>query len=118
MAALVVSRYHPALKNRYQSLIARGKAPKVALVALMRHLIIHLNRLRFKTVAILVADRRQCCQGSGPLQGAFIPIRIQNNSYATAPAGMDLFFANRLVKERRLGQMPKSLVPARRWTFL
>ena len=45
MAALVASRYHPTLKNRYQSLIARGKAPKVALVALMRHLIIHLNSL-------------------------------------------------------------------------
>jgi len=45
MAALVASRYHPALKLRYQALIARGKAPKVALVALMRHLIIHLNTL-------------------------------------------------------------------------
>jgi transposase len=45
MAALVASRYNPALKNRYQALIARGKAPKVALVALMRHLIIHLNSL-------------------------------------------------------------------------
>jgi len=45
MAALVASRYHPTLKLRYQSLIARGKAPKVALVALMRHLIIHLNSL-------------------------------------------------------------------------
>jgi len=45
MAALVASRYNPTLKLRYQSLIARGKAPKVALVALMRHLIIHLNSL-------------------------------------------------------------------------
>ncbi len=45
MAALVASRYNPTLKIRYQSLIARGKAPKVALVALMRHLIIHLNSL-------------------------------------------------------------------------
>jgi len=45
MAALVASRYNPNLKNRYQHLIARGKAPKVALVALMRHLIIHLNSL-------------------------------------------------------------------------
>jgi len=51
MAALVASRYHPALKNRYQSLIARGKTPKVALVALMRHLIIHLNSL-FKPLAV------------------------------------------------------------------
>jgi len=45
MAALVASRYNPTLKIRYQSLIARGKAPTVALVALMRHLIIHLNSL-------------------------------------------------------------------------
>jgi transposase len=45
MAALVASRHHPSLKTRYQHLIARGKAPKVALVALMRHLIIHLNGL-------------------------------------------------------------------------
>jgi transposase len=43
MAALVASRYNPHLKTRYQSLIARGKAPKVALVALMRHLVIYLN---------------------------------------------------------------------------
>lgn len=45
MAALVASRYNTTLKLRYQSLIARGKPPKVALVALMRHLIIHLNGL-------------------------------------------------------------------------
>jgi len=45
MAALVASRHHPTLKTRYQHLITRGKAPKVALVALMRHLIIHLNTL-------------------------------------------------------------------------
>jgi transposase len=45
MAALVASRHNPILKSRYQHLIARGKAPKVALVALMRHLIIHLNCL-------------------------------------------------------------------------
>jgi transposase len=43
MAALVASRYHPQLKSRYEELIARGKPAKVALTALMRHLIIHLN---------------------------------------------------------------------------
>ena len=43
MAALVGSRHNSFLKARYQHLIARGKAPKVALVALMRHLIILLN---------------------------------------------------------------------------
>lgn len=45
MAALVASRHNPILESRYQHFIARGKAPKVALVALMRHLIIHLNGL-------------------------------------------------------------------------
>jgi transposase len=45
MAALVGSRYNAVLRSRYQQLIARGKAPKVALVALMRHLIIYLNQL-------------------------------------------------------------------------
>ena len=49
MAALVASRYHPELKSRYQKLIARGKPAKVALTALMRHLIIHLNS-RLKNV--------------------------------------------------------------------
>jgi len=43
MAALVASRHHPRLKAIYQRLIARGKPAKVALVALMRHLIIQLN---------------------------------------------------------------------------
>lgn len=45
MASLVASRHNPFLKARYQHLLAQGKAPKVALVALMRHLIIHLNTL-------------------------------------------------------------------------
>lgn len=45
MAALVASRHNVTLKARYQHLLSRGKAPKVALVALMRHLIIHLNAL-------------------------------------------------------------------------
>jgi transposase len=52
MAALVASRYHPQLRPRYEHLRARGKAPKVALVALMRHLVIRLNhRLRSRAPA-------------------------------------------------------------------
>lgn len=43
MAALVASRHHPRLQKIYQRLIARGKPAKVALTALMRHLIIQLN---------------------------------------------------------------------------
>lgn len=43
MAALVASRHHPRLKVIYEHLIARGKPHKLALTALMRHLIIQLN---------------------------------------------------------------------------
>jgi len=43
MAALVASRHHPRLKGIYEHLIKRGKPAKVALTALMRHLIIQLN---------------------------------------------------------------------------
>jgi transposase len=45
MAALVGSRANAVLRERYERLRARGKPAKVALVALMRHLIIHLNAL-------------------------------------------------------------------------
>lgn len=45
MAALVVSRHNPVLRSRYERLLARGKPPKVALVALMQHLVLHLNSL-------------------------------------------------------------------------
>ena len=45
MAGLVAALRNPRLKGFYQRLIARGKAKKVALVAVMRKLIIHLNRI-------------------------------------------------------------------------
>jgi transposase len=45
MAALSASRSNPILKTVYQRLRARGKAHKVALVAVMRKLLIHLNSL-------------------------------------------------------------------------
>jgi transposase len=45
MAALVAARHNPILKAFYQQLIQRGKAPKVALTAVMRKLIILLNHL-------------------------------------------------------------------------
>jgi len=45
MAALVGSRSNAVLRQRYERLRAQGKPGKVALVALMRHLIIHLNVL-------------------------------------------------------------------------
>jgi transposase len=43
MGALVASRYNPILRDFYQHLLSKGKAPKVALTALMRKLVIHLN---------------------------------------------------------------------------
>jgi transposase len=45
MAALSASRFNPILKAFYQGLIARGKPHKVALTAVMRKLIVYLNRL-------------------------------------------------------------------------
>ncbi len=45
MSALVAAFRHPQLQPFYQRLVAKGKAPKVALVAVMRKLIILLNRL-------------------------------------------------------------------------
>ena len=45
MAALVASRYNPVLKAAYQRLIERGKAKKLALMAIARKLLIILNAI-------------------------------------------------------------------------
>ena len=45
MAALVASRHNPVLKPLYLRLLARGKAKKLALTALMRKLIVLANHL-------------------------------------------------------------------------
>src|SRR5512145_863327 len=45
MAALVASRYNPVLRAFYQRLRALGKAPKTALVAVMRQLLTMLNAM-------------------------------------------------------------------------
>jgi transposase len=45
MAAFSASRRNPILKAVYQRLRAAGKAHKVALVAVMRKLLIHLNSI-------------------------------------------------------------------------
>lgn len=45
MCALTASVYHPELKEKYRNLLDRGKAKKVALTALMRHLLIILNAI-------------------------------------------------------------------------
>lgn len=45
MAALAAARWNGVIQARYAHLIARGKKPKVALVACMRKLLLHLNSL-------------------------------------------------------------------------
>lgn len=45
MAALAATRWNSVIKAQYARLIARGKKAKVALVACMRKLLIHLNSL-------------------------------------------------------------------------
>ena len=45
MAALVATRFNPILKEFYQKLLANGKPKKIALTAVMRKLLIHLNAL-------------------------------------------------------------------------
>ena len=45
MAALTVRKYCPPLRDFYERLIAKGKKPKVALIALMRRLVGILNAL-------------------------------------------------------------------------
>ena len=45
MAAFSATRFNPILKDFYQRLKAKGKPHQLALVAVMRKLLIHLNRL-------------------------------------------------------------------------
>jgi transposase len=45
MGALVASRHHPKFRAFYEKLKAAGKAPKVALVAVMRKMIVILNAM-------------------------------------------------------------------------
>ncbi len=45
MGALTAARMNPTLRAFYQGLVARGKAPKVALVAVMRKLVVSLNAM-------------------------------------------------------------------------
>lgn len=45
MPALVAMRFNPDLKAKYEQLVAAGKAPKQAITAVMRKLIILANAL-------------------------------------------------------------------------
>lgn len=49
MATLVATRSNPVITSHYQSLQARGKPKKLALVACMRKLLIHLNSILAET---------------------------------------------------------------------
>jgi transposase len=51
MGALVASRHNKRLKSFYQRLLAKGKAKKVALVAVMRKMIVMLNAMLQKNTA-------------------------------------------------------------------
>ncbi|MBS3933204.1 MAG: transposase, partial [Truepera sp.] len=45
MAALVATRFNPAIRAFYERLLNQGKAKKVALVAAMRKLLVILNAM-------------------------------------------------------------------------
>lgn len=45
MPALVATRFNPDFKTKYQAMIAAGKPPKVAIVAIMRKLVVLANAL-------------------------------------------------------------------------
>jgi len=45
MPALVAARFNPDLKAKYSALIAAGKPPKVAIIAIMRKLVVLANSL-------------------------------------------------------------------------
>ena len=45
MPALVAAHHNPGLKHKYQTLLARGKPPKVALTTVMRKLLVLANAL-------------------------------------------------------------------------
>ncbi|MCP3680855.1 MAG: IS110 family transposase, partial [Gammaproteobacteria bacterium] len=45
MAALVAARHDPRMRAFYHRLLAKGKAKKVALVAVMRKMLIMLNAM-------------------------------------------------------------------------
>jgi len=51
MAALVASKHNAILSEAYGKLVARGKAKKVALVAIMRRLLICLNSIMSKVLS-------------------------------------------------------------------
>jgi transposase len=65
MAALVASRHNPVLKEFYGKLVAKGKPRKVALAAVMRKLVVLLNRIVRDEAFIPVAGGGNPSKGEG-----------------------------------------------------
>lgn len=55
MATLSAKKHNPIIRNFYDSLLARGKLPKVALVACMRKLLIFLNSMLKKGEPFMIS---------------------------------------------------------------
>lgn len=51
MAAVTASQHNPVLKEKYTRLVATGKPKKLALIAVARALLIHLNAEMAKMIA-------------------------------------------------------------------
>ncbi len=60
MAALCATLHNPLIKTFYKTLRGRGKPAKVALTAVMRKLLIHLNSL-LKTPLQTLLNHHSCC---------------------------------------------------------
>ncbi|HKB56776.1 MAG TPA: transposase, partial [Lacunisphaera sp.] len=56
MAALTATRCNPVLRPFYQQLRARGKGHRVAITAVMRKLLVHLNQL-MRTPEVMLASQ-------------------------------------------------------------
>jgi transposase len=59
MAAMVAAHHNPILKAFYSQLVARGKSPKLAITAVMRKLIVLMNRL-LKNPSFTLATGDRC----------------------------------------------------------
>lgn len=64
MAALVASRYNPAIKSFYQRLLSTGKPKKVALTACMRKLLTILNAMTRAQTSWQIVPSPLACQDS------------------------------------------------------
>jgi len=73
MAALSAARHNDVLKPFYQNLRANGKSFKVAVTAVMRKLLIHLNTLARSVEANSSPQTPAAASGAGCLRGGISP---------------------------------------------